>query len=266
MIAAALGQQFGDLPRSLAFAVSAVFVARLAATLLFGAALLGPLHQLVGTKLDRRWTLLGTDVLRAVLIGLAPWWVIWFPATAANPSTGAATYALLATVFVTGAAERIWTIGKDAAAPALLPPVNPHAPFAEQRPSAANLDTVRTLDLRTGWATVPLGAAALVVLTLVNNVFAALGSDWLRSHQATCAALGAAALFVASAALTYLQDLLGRARRHRPALAAAGPARPDRRHHAAPHCARAGPDRPPTSPSRWPPPTPRWPVWPRSPC
>lgn len=207
VIAAALGQQFGDLPRSLAFAVSAVFVARLAATLLFGAALLGPLHQLVGTKLDRRWTLLGTDVLRAVLIGLAPWWVIWFPATAANPSTGAATYALLATVFVTGAAERIWTIGKDAAAPALLPPVNPHAPFAEQRPSAANLDTVRTLDLRTGWATVPLGAAALVVLTLVNNVFAALGSDWLRSHQATCAALGAAALFVASAALTYLQDL-----------------------------------------------------------
>ncbi|MFC9325049.1 dTMP kinase [Kitasatospora sp. NPDC057015] len=207
VIAGALGQQFGDLPRSLAFAVAAVFVARLAATLLFGAALLGPLHQLVGSRLDRRWALLGADVLRAVLIGIAPWWVIWFPATAAKPTTGTATYALLATVFVTGAAERIWAVTKDAAAPALLPPVNPHAPYAQQRPSAANLETVRSLDLRTGWATVPLAAAALIVLTLLNNVFAALGSDWLRSNQLTCAALGATALFVTSTALTYLQDL-----------------------------------------------------------
>ena len=207
VVAAVVGQQFGGLPRSVAFAVAAVFAARLAATVLFGAVLLGPLHRLVTTKLDRRWTLLGTDALRAVLIGLAPWWVVWFPATAGEPASGTATYVLLATVFVTGAAERIWTITKGATAPALLPSANPYAPLAEQRPSAANLDTVRTLDLRTGWATVPLAAVALVLLTLLNNAGAALGSDWLRTHQSTLAALGSAALFVTAAALTYLQDL-----------------------------------------------------------
>ena len=57
----------------------------------------------------------------------------------------------------------------------------------------------------------PLGAAALVVLTLLNNVLA-IGSDWLRGHQATTAALGAALLLAASAVLLYLQELpLGRA-------------------------------------------------------
>ncbi|MFI9327933.1 dTMP kinase [Kitasatospora sp. NPDC052868] len=207
VIAAALGGRFGDLPRSLAFAVAAVFAARLAATVLFGAALLGPVHQLLGGPLDRRWTMLGADALRAVLIGLAPWWIVWL-GSGPKPS-GAAAYVLLATVFVTGAAERVWAIAKDAAVPGLLPPANPYAPAGEQRPSAANLDTVRTLDLRTGWATVPLAAAALIGLTLVNNVFAALGSDWLRLHQTTFAALGAAGLFAASAVRLYLQTLPG---------------------------------------------------------
>ncbi|MFF2044469.1 dTMP kinase [Kitasatospora sp. NPDC058170] len=206
VIAAALGGRFGDLPRSLAFAVAAVFAARLAATVLFGAALLGPVHQLLGGPLDRRWTMLGADALRAVLIGLAPWWIVWL---GSGPKSSGATYALLATVFVTGAAERVWAIAKDAAVPGLLPPANPYAPAAERRPSAANLDTVRTLDLRTGWATVPLAAAALIGLTLVNNVFAALGSDWLRLHQTTFAALGAAGLFAASAVRLYLQTLPG---------------------------------------------------------
>ncbi|WP_329488491.1 dTMP kinase [Kitasatospora sp. NBC_01246] len=207
VIAAALGGQFGDLPRSLAFAVAAVFAARLAATLLVGAALLGPVHGLLSGRLDRRWTLLGADALRAVLIGVAPWWIVWLGSDA-GPSA-AATYVLLATVFVTGAAERVWAIAKGAAVPGLLPPANPFAPPGEQRPSAANLESVRTLDRRTGWATVPLAAAALVALTLVNNVFAALGSDWLRVHQTTFAALGAAALFTVSAVRAYLQQLPG---------------------------------------------------------
>ncbi|MEU1503811.1 dTMP kinase [Kitasatospora sp. NPDC005748] len=207
VIAAALGGQFGDLPRSLAFAVAAVFAARLAATLLVGAALLGPVHGLLSGRLDRRWTLLGANALRAVLIGVAPWWIVWLGSDS-GPSA-AATYVLLATVFVTGAAERVWAIAKGAAVPGLLPPANPFAPPGEQRPSAANLESVRTLDRRTGWATVPLAAAALVALTLVNNVFAALGSDWLRVHQTTFAALGAAALFTVSAVRAYLQQLPG---------------------------------------------------------
>ncbi|MFE4973201.1 dTMP kinase [Kitasatospora sp. NPDC056651] len=207
VIAVAQGGQFGSLPRSLAFALSAVLAVRVLATGLVGAALLGPVHQLVAGRLDRRWTLFGADVLRALLIGLAPWWSVWL-GSAAKPS-GAATYVLLGTVFVTGAAERVWAIAKDAAVPALLPAANAHLPVAERRPAAANLESVRSIDRFTGWVTVPLGAVGLVALTLLNNVGAALGSDWLRAHQLTVAALGAAGLFAAAAVREYLQQLPG---------------------------------------------------------
>ncbi|MBD0676189.1 dTMP kinase, partial [Streptomyces sp. CBMA156] len=207
VIAAAQGDRFGSLPRSLAFALAAVLAVRVLATGLVGVALLGPVHQLVAGRLDRRWTLFGADVLRALLIGLAPWWSVWL-GSAAKPS-GAATYALLATVFVTGAAERVWEITKTAAVPGLLPSADPYLPAAEQRPAAANLESVRGIDRFTGWVTVPLGAVGLVILTLLNNIGAALGSDWLRSHQLTFAALGAAGLFAASAVRGYFQQLPG---------------------------------------------------------
>ncbi|WP_344446702.1 dTMP kinase, partial [Kitasatospora nipponensis] len=199
--AAATAGQFGGGYRGVALTVALVFAVRLAAAALVGVPLLGPLHRLLTTRLDRRWTLIGADVVRAALIAVAPWWPVWL-------GTGsAATYALLGTVFAAGVAERIWSTAKGATAPALLPPVNPYAPTDEQRPSAANLDTLRTLDLRTGWATVPLAAVGLVGFTLVNNLVAALGSQWLRHHQVTVAALGAAGLFAASAVLLNLQDL-----------------------------------------------------------
>ncbi|GAA0676262.1 hypothetical protein GCM10010193_31710 [Kitasatospora atroaurantiaca] len=198
-VAAVVGGQFGHGYRAEALAIAAVFAARLLATLIFGAALLGPVHNLVGTKLDRRWTLVGADVFRAVLIGIAPWWLTW--------ADDSAVYLLLGTAFLTGAAERVWTVAKGAAVPALLPAANPYAPPSEQRPSAANLDSVRTLDLRTGWATIPLAAAVLVGLTLLNNIFAALGSHWLRANQVTSAGVGAAVLFTASAVLIFLQEL-----------------------------------------------------------
>ena len=207
VIAAAQAGQFGDLPRSLAFATAAVLAVRVVATGLVGVALLEPVHQLVAGKLDRRWTLFGADALRALLIGIAPWWTVWL-GSGPKPS-GAATYVLLATVFLTGAAERVWGIAKAAAVPGLLPPANPYAPAAEQRPAAANLDTVRSLDRFTGWVTVALGAVGLVVFTLLNNIGAALGSDWLRAHQLTFASLGAAGLFAAAAVRSYLQQLPG---------------------------------------------------------
>ncbi|WP_371497957.1 dTMP kinase [Kitasatospora sp. NBC_00374] len=200
VVAAVLGGQFGSGSgyRQFALALAAVFGARLLATLLFGAALLGPVHKLVA-RMDGRWTLFGADALRAVLIGIAPWWVTW--------TADSAVWALLATVFVTGAAERVWTIGKAAAVPGLLPAADPYAPAAERRPSDASLDAVRTLDARTGWATIPLAATALVAFTLLNNVFAAVASDWLRLNQVTSAAVGAALLFAGSAVLIYLQQL-----------------------------------------------------------
>ncbi|MFI9269615.1 dTMP kinase [Kitasatospora sp. NPDC052896] len=197
---AAVGGQFGGGYRGLALTVALVFAVRLLAALLFGAVLLGPLHTLLTSRLDRRWTLLGADGLRAVLVGIAPWWLGWVGGSAV-------LYPLLATVFVTGAAERVWAVAKSATTPTLLPAANPYAPAEEQRPSAANLDTVRTLDMRTGWATVPLAALGLIGCTLLNNLGAALGSHWLRSHQVTVAALGAAALFAAAAVLLYLQEL-----------------------------------------------------------
>ncbi|MFJ6379624.1 dTMP kinase [Kitasatospora sp. NPDC092039] len=207
VIAAAEGGRFGSPPRSLAFALAAVLAVRVLATGLVGVALLGPVHRLVAGKLDRRWTLFGADVLRALLIGLAPWWSVWM-GSAAKPS-GAAAYVLLATVFLTGAAERVRGIAKAAAVPGLLPPADPYAPAAEQRPAAANLESARGIDRFTGWVTVPLGAVGLVAFTLLNNIAAALGSDWLRAHQLTFAALGAAGLFAASAVRGYLQQLPG---------------------------------------------------------
>ncbi|MFG2694906.1 dTMP kinase [Kitasatospora sp. NPDC048407] len=194
VVAAVLGGQFGHGYRSLALAVAALFAARLLASGLFGAALLGPVHALVGGRIDRRWSLLGADLVRALLIGLAPWWVVWSPSSA--------TWALLGSVFVAGAAERVWTIGKESAVPALLA-----VPEQAGPPAAASLDAVRTLDLRTGWAALPLAATGLIGFTLLNNVLAAVGLHWLRGHQLTVAALGAAVLFAVNAGLLYFQEL-----------------------------------------------------------
>ncbi|MGW2400987.1 dTMP kinase [Kitasatospora sp. NPDC001664] len=198
-VAALIGGQFGHGYRAGALAVAALLASRLLATVLFGAALLGPVHGLVASKLDRRWVLFGSDAFRAVLIGIAPWWLTW--------SSGSALWLLLGTAFLAGAAERVWTVAKDAAVPGLLPVADPYAVESEQRPSAAYLETVRSVDLRTGWAVVPLAGALLVALTLLNNVFAAFGSDWLRTHQFTTAGVGAALLLAASAVLVFLQQL-----------------------------------------------------------
>ncbi|MFJ6212292.1 dTMP kinase [Streptomyces sp. NPDC092296] len=196
--ASAAEQLLGGGYRGLALTLAAVFAARLAATGLLGALLLGPLHSLLAERLDRRWTLLGCDVLRAVLVGVAPWWVVW--------TGGNAAIWLFVTVFVAGAAERVWTIAKGATASALLPAPAPYTPPVGPGAAGSQAETVRSLDRATGWATVPLAAAVLVALTLVGNVVAT-ASDWLRAHQATSAALGAAALFAVSAVLLYLQTL-----------------------------------------------------------
>ncbi|WP_398921355.1 hypothetical protein [Streptomyces sp. I6] len=106
---------FGGGYRGAAFAVAAVFGVRLLATFLFGAVLLGPLTALTATSgpLDRRWTMIGADGLRIALLVIAPLWIGWTP--------GSAVAYVLATVFVTGVAERFWTVARESAAPALLP-------------------------------------------------------------------------------------------------------------------------------------------------
>lgn len=187
---AALGEgAFGGGYRGAAFAVAAVVGARLLATVLFGAVLLGPLTTLTapGAALDRRWTMIGADGLRIALLVIAPLWIDWTP--------GSALWFLLGTVFLTGAAERLWTVCRDGAAPALLPaaPVEGDA----VRPLPDHLGALRTLNQRTAFLAVPAAAAVLLAATLVSNLLGS-GIDWFTLHQAALGSYVAAGLFAAS--------------------------------------------------------------------
>ncbi|WP_431958758.1 dTMP kinase [Actinacidiphila sp. bgisy160] len=198
---AAVGaQSFGGGYRGAAFAVAAVFGARVLAALLFGAVLLGPLGALTGPGgvLDRRWSMIGSDVVRLALLIVAPLWIDWVPDNAVAW--------LLVTVFVTGVAERLWTVAKDGAAPGLLPAPAPGA--GTVRPLPDRLDALRRLDQRTGFVAFPIAAASLVVVTLVGNLIG-LGVVWFGVHQAALASYVAAGLFAASGAVLYLLELPG---------------------------------------------------------
>ncbi|MFD7628737.1 dTMP kinase [Streptomyces sp. NPDC059851] len=183
---------FGTGYRGWALAVAAVFGVRIIATLLFGAVLLGPLTKLTapGGRLDRRWTMAAADGLRLGLFVVAPLWLDWIPAHALT--------ALLATVFVAGAAERLWTLAKDSAAPSLLPAPPPEG--ATVRPLPDHLDALRRLTLRTTFAAMPAAAGALLAATLVGKALG-LGVDWFAANQAALGSYVAAGLFAASLSL-----------------------------------------------------------------
>ncbi|MBX9362977.1 dTMP kinase [Streptomyces sp. WAC04114] len=188
---------FGGGYRGVAFAVATVFGVRILATLLFGAVLLGPLTALTSQDgpLDRRWTMVGADGLRAALLIVAPLWIDWMPENALA--------VLLVTAFVTGVAERFWTVCRESAAPALLPAPPPEG--ATVRPLPDHMDALRRLSLRTGFVAIPLAAVALVVASLFNNLLGA-GIDWFGQHQAALASYVAAGLFAASlSVLTFLE-------------------------------------------------------------
>ncbi|OPG03079.1 dTMP kinase [Streptomyces sp. GKU 895] len=188
---------FGGGYRGVAFAVATVFGVRILATLLFGAVLLGPLTSLTAQEgpLDRRWTMVGADGVRAALLIVAPLWIDWTPQNALAM--------LLVTAFVTGVAERFWSVCRESAAPALLPAPPPEG--ATVRPLPDHLDALRRLSLRTGFVAIPLAAAALVTAALVNNLLGA-GIDWFDQHQAALASYVAAGLFAASlSVLTFLE-------------------------------------------------------------
>ncbi|MGK5694080.1 dTMP kinase [Streptomyces sp. URMC 128] len=195
--AAVAAGSFGGGYRGVAFAVATVFGVRILATLLFGAVLLGPLTALTSQDgpLDRRWTMVGADGLRAALLIVAPLWIDWTPDDALA--------VLLVTAFVTGVAERFWTVCRESAAPALLPPPPPEG--ATVRPLPDHMDALRRLSLRTGFVAIPLAAVALVVASLFNNLLGA-GIDWFGQHQAALASYVAAGLFAASlSVLTFLE-------------------------------------------------------------
>ncbi|WP_326660522.1 dTMP kinase [Streptomyces sp. NBC_00385] len=198
--AAVLEGSFGSGYRGAAFAVAAVFGARIISTLLFGAVLLGPLTTLTapGGPLDRRWLMIGADGLRLALLVVAPLWIDWMP--------DRALMMILITVFVTGAGERLWTIAKDGAAPALLPA--PPIEGAAVRPLPDHLDSLRRLSLRTDFAAVPAAAAVLLVATLIGNLLGS-GLEWFSFHQAALGSYVAAGLFSASISTLYFLELPG---------------------------------------------------------
>ncbi|WP_367321661.1 dTMP kinase [Streptomyces sp. HUAS ZL42] len=188
---------FGGGYRGVAFAVASVFGARILATLLFGAVLLGPLTSLTSQDgpLDRRWTMVGADALRAALLIVAPLWIDWTPDDALA--------VVLVTAFVTGVAERFWSVCRESAAPALLPAPPPEG--ATVRPLPDHMDALRRLSLRTGFAAIPLAAAALVAASLLNNLLG-VGIDWFAQHQAALASYIGAGLFAASlSVLTFVE-------------------------------------------------------------
>ncbi|MDJ0461601.1 dTMP kinase [Streptomyces sp. H27-C3] len=191
---------FGGGYRGAAFAVAAVFGARILATFLFGAVLLGPVSSLTAPSgpLDRRWTMIGADGLRLALFVVAPLWIDWTP--------DRAQALLLITVFVAGVAERFWTVCKEGAAPALVP--GPPAEGAAIRPLPDHLDALRRLSLRTGFVALPAAGAVLLLATLIGNLLGT-GIDWFSLHQAALGSYVAAGLFGASVSTLYFLELPG---------------------------------------------------------
>nr|WP_033274892.1 dTMP kinase [Actinospica acidiphila] len=221
-------QVFGGGYRGAAFAVATVFGVRILATLLFGAVLLGPLTSLTSQDgpLDRRWTMVGADGLRAALLIVAPLWIDW--------TSGNALAILLVTAFVAGVAERFWTVSREGAAPALLPGPPPEG--ASIRPLPDHLDALRRLSLRTGFVAIPLAALTLVVAALCNNLLGT-GIEWFGQHQAALASYVAAGLFAASLSVVTFLELPG-TRTPRPRSPLEGLRRP--RHAAGPDKGRTG--------------------------
>jgi dTMP kinase len=196
--AAVLEGSFGAGYRGAAFAVAAVFGARILSTVLFGAVLLGPLTALTAPDgpLDRRWLMIGADGLRLALLVVAPLWIDWMP--------DKALMMILITVFVAGAGERLWTVAKESAAPALLPAQPPEG--AVVRPLPDRLDALRRLSLRTNFLAVPAAAAVLVVAALTGELLGT-GFDWFSAHQAALGSYVAAGLFSASISTLYFLEL-----------------------------------------------------------
>ncbi|MFI1842809.1 dTMP kinase [Streptomyces microflavus] len=196
--AAVLEGSFGAGYRGAAFAVAAVFGARILSTVLSGAVLLGPLTSLTapGGKLDRRWLMIGTDGLRLALLIIAPLWIDWVP--------DKALMMILITVFVTGAGERLWAVAKESAAPALLPA--PPIEGAAVRPLPDHLDALRRLSLRTNFLAVPAAAVVLLIATLIGNLLGT-GLEWFSFHQAALGSYVAAGLFSASISILYFFEL-----------------------------------------------------------
>ncbi|KOX16424.1 dTMP kinase [Nocardiopsis sp. NRRL B-16309] len=140
-------------------AVSGVVLIKLAPSIV-----LSPLVAALADRLDRRWTMVAGDVLRALLYVSIPLVGLFFP--------GFSLEWLLIAAFLAEVVELFWTPAKDAAVPALVP-------RGLQRQAGR-------LCLLVGYGTAPVAALLFAALASVGNLLGALAPS-LASPEADVA-------------------------------------------------------------------------------
>ncbi|MFF5568124.1 dTMP kinase [Streptomyces sp. NPDC012623] len=237
---------FGAGYRGAAFAVAAVFGARILATLLFGAVLLGPLSALVapgsGNRPGRPVRLVKSAAPAEKAASGAHGEPDLSGATAApgKPAkperdggpldrrwTMIVADVLRLGLLIVAPLWLDWT--PERALPILLstvfvlgvaerfwtvakesaaPALLPAPPLegAAVRPLPDHLDALRKLSLRTTFLAVPAAATVLLVATLIGNLLGT-GIGWFSLHQAALGSYVAAGLFAASVSTLYFLEL-----------------------------------------------------------
>ncbi|KIF72024.1 hypothetical protein HY68_08690, partial [Streptomyces sp. AcH 505] len=239
---------FGAGYRGVAFAVAAVFGARILATLLFGALLLGPITTLLTPGTRPRKTVPDATDPGATPVGATAPSGATVPTLDAEPAkapkpvkpareggpfdrrwTMIVADVLRVALLIVAPLWITWT--PDRALPILLstvfvagvaerfwtvakesaaPALLPAPPLegAAVRPLPDHLDALRRLSLRTTFLAVPAAAAVLLVAALISNLLGT-GIGWFSLHQAALASYVAAGLFAASVSTLYFLELPG---------------------------------------------------------
>ncbi|GAA1448665.1 dTMP kinase [Nocardiopsis tropica] len=158
-------------------AVSGVVVIKLAPPIL-----LSPLAGAVADRLDRKWTMVATDVLRGLLYVSIPVVGLLVPGFALEWLLIASLLAELAALF--------WTPAKDSAVPGLVP--RRLLPQAER------------LNLLTTYGTAPVAALLFAALASVGNVLGALLPSMASPEADIALYLNGLTFFVAAAVVAVL--------------------------------------------------------------
>jgi dTMP kinase len=164
-------------PAAANFAVSGVFILRLAP-----AVVLGPLAGAVADRLNRRWTMIVCDVARFVLF-------------VSIPMVGKLWWLFVATFFIEVAGQ-FWAPAKEATVPNLVP--------------RERLEQANQLTLVTTYGSAPVAAALFSGLALLSSALG-VGFLFFRENQISLALYFNAATFLAAAVTVYrLRDIPAR--------------------------------------------------------
>ncbi|WP_007516565.1 MULTISPECIES: bifunctional MFS transporter/dTMP kinase [Pseudofrankia] len=162
-----------------AYALGSLLIIRLAPALIFG-----PLAGAVADKLDRRLTMVVTDLLRFVLF-------------LSIPIVGTLTWLLIAS-FLIECVTLLWAPAKEASVPHLVP---------KERLAAAN-----TLSLLTTYGSAPVAAAIFALLATLSRSLAP-GHPYFRDSSVDIALYFNAVTFLLSAVVIWGLKSIGKAER-----------------------------------------------------